>query len=290
MTSPIELTLAADGLDDLVLTDPDTGVCYVDLDLGYPNPRDVVANRNGQNGVDDSTEFFGARAVTLALVVQPTSTLTIPEIIDSLSAFMVPSRRPYLRYVLADGMTERQMRLRPSALGAPLEAPWWNRARRVQLGWVAPDGVQEAVDESSHVVTVSEDSEEGRTYDLTFDRVYPASGVVGAVTITNDGNLSTPPILRLYGPATDPRIENQTVDKSIVFDGLTLAASEYVEIDVQERTVYLNGDSTLNRYQYVDFGNTEWWELEPGDNEVRYYPVSSSTGAQAEIIWKPRWL
>lgn len=284
----IELLLTADDLDDLVLSEGN-GYCYVDLDLGFPSIRVDIEERNDVDGIDDLTEFFGSRAVSLSLVLTPTGSQTITELLDAITPFMSPRRRPFLHYSI-DGEPTRRIRLRANALGAPLLAPFWQRARRVLLGWEAPDGVQELAELQTETINAAGEDEGGRSYPLEHPRTYPASSPVGAAIIELVGSVPVAPLIRLYGPCDDPRIENATTDQALIFDGLTLLAGEYVEIDVRERTVYLNGDSTQSRYHLLDFAASEWWELQTGENLVRYFPVTFSLGSQAVIMWRPAWL
>lgn len=88
------------------LEDESRGYFCTKLDLGYPDVRDVVNNRPDQHGIDDRTQYFGARVVSADLVArgQP-----VDEVAAAFAPFMVPSVRPTLHYVLDTGPS------RPSA-------------------------------------------------------------------------------------------------------------------------------------------------------------------------------
>lgn len=289
MTSPVELTLSADGLTDLVLTS-EAGFCYVDLDLGFPVVRGVVDDRPDADGTDDTTVYFGSRAVSLSMVVQSGGGFTKQENLDRVVRFMSPRLRPELRYVLEEGGDERRVVLRAANVAAPLVAPHWLSAQRALLSWVAPDGVQELAVEETGLLEAAQDIEAGRVYPLTFNREYPESTPIGVATVTNAGNAPTYPTIECYGPCTNPRVENQTAGLQFELVDLTLAAGEFVEIDMRARTVLLNGLSNQSRYDRVDFATSMWWPLLPGDNTLRYYPETFDTGAEAIVRYRSAWL
>lgn len=279
--------LEATGLDPFELTD-DNGFTVASINLGFPVVRTVSAARPDADGEDESTQFFGARAVSLSGFAYSTDTVGRQAVLDRLAAFQRPGVDVYLYFTFEDA--ERRMRLRASQLGATISRPVF---APVQVSWRAPDGIQEAVDETVETAGASADVEAGRDYDLVYPRVYPASTPVGTFTVTNEGTVNVSPVLRLYGPCTNPRIENQTTGQALEFTangGVTLASGEYVEVDVKERTVRLNGDATQSRYNRLDVSSSEWWQLVPGDNDLRYYPETFTSPASAEVRFRSAWL
>lgn len=292
-TSYVRLTL--DGVDDLLIDMPGThGLFLVDLDLGYPTPRDVVEALTEADGTDDSTEFFGASVVTVRAAAVATVSATKQEVLDRLARFMVPRARPVLYYALEDGGPERRAVLRAQARSAPLLSPWgFDDMQEVQAGWVNPAGITESAAEEMEAVFAAGETEDGRTYDLEFDRVYPESQPIGQVTVTNSGIVAVAPIIRLFGPCTNPRIENQTTDEVLEFTangGLVLASGDYVEIDVAAATVRLNGEADQSRYGRIDWAVSSLWRLNPGDNEVRYYPEVFASPSQAQVFYRSAWI
>lgn len=275
------------GLAPLLLDDSN-GIRVLELDRGFPEVRDVADERTDADGDDDQTEHHGSAAVTLRLLIRRAVVggMTVQQAVDRLGAFCHPRMRPYL-YHWADGEPERRIRLRASQQSRPQVSGVY---REVQAVWRAPDGVEEAAAETIAVIAAAADVEEGRLYNLIFNRVYPVSAPVGTVTVVNDGNVAANPILRLYGPCTDPRIENQTTGQALVFAGLVVAAGDYVELDVLERTVRLNGLVDQSRYTLLDFAVSQWWQLQPGPNAVRYFPVAFTAPSQAEIRFRSPWL
>lgn len=286
MTAPAYAHLEAEGLDTLSL-DGEHGIVVENLDLGFPAIRGVSQSRPSADGELDETAYIGARAVTISGNLEGAGVLNRQQVLDRLRSFLRPDIRPYIVYQLEPDGDVRRIRLRADQHGAPIVAP---NDVDFSASWRGPDGVQEANDEVMQTISAAADIEAGRTYDLEFDRVYPESPPIGVTTVTNDGNMNAYPVLRLYGPATGVNIENQTVGKTLELPDLVVDAGDYIEIDTRNRTIRLLGDPDQSRYSYVDFDTSAWWSLIPGDNELRYYPSSFSSGAVADVIFRPNWL
>jgi hypothetical protein len=254
------------------------------LDVGFPAVRPVTQSRPDEDGELDTTALYGAAAVSMDLMLIP-GALTLTALVDELRSFCHPASRPYL-VVERDGQ-QRRMRLRVDQQSAPITTPLY---QHVQAQWRAPDGVWEALTEqigTSDAVTAGSG---GRTYPRTYSLSYAASSPVGAVTVTNDGTVPVRPVLRLYGPATDPRVENQSTGERLIFTGLSLLAGDWLEIDCREKTARLNGLVSQSRLSRLDFANSTYLRLLRGMNTVRYYPVSFGDGARLEVRFRPAYL
>jgi hypothetical protein len=262
----------------------ETGYRVQKLDIGFPTVRPVSQGRTDRDGEDDTTERHGASAVSMDIKLFPT-TLTLTAMLDAIRAFCHPATRPYL-VIERDGV-ERRILLRADQQSAPITNPFMTE---VQVAWRAPDGVEEAVTEEVGLADAIASAEAGVAFDWTFPLTFPASSAVGSVSVTNSGTVPVDPVLRLYGPCTDPRVENQTTGERMVFNGLTIAAGDYLEIDTKNATIRLNGLSNQSRYSKLSFAVSTFPHLEPGLNTVRYYPVSFSAGARLEVRFRSAWI
>ena len=108
----------------------------------------------------------------------------------------------------------------------------------------------------------------------------------GSITVLNQGSSSTPPILTVYGPITNPKFISGNTGEQLALT-YTLAAGQNIAVDVAERTIVLNG--TENRYSALDFPNSTWWELQPGANSVRLEGSSFTSAASLAIVWRYAW-
>ncbi|HEY7822627.1 MAG TPA: hypothetical protein VIG24_07340 [Acidimicrobiia bacterium] len=268
------------GSDTLTL-DEANGWFVQSLDVGYPQVRAVVNPRADADGVYDSTLYFGARTVSLSLRAIGDRRASF----ESLSRFLRPSTRPVLFFTV-DG-TERRLRLRPSGRSAAFVGT--PNSQEFLAQWVAPDGVIEAATETTATASAVPVGEIGRTYDLTFDRDYVGTSPVGSVTVTNAGTTVTNPVFQLYGPCTDPVIQNLTTGQELGFS-ITLAATQYLEVNTRDRTVRLNGLANQNRYNTLDFATSEWFGLAPGTTLLRYQPATFAAGAVAKVTFRSAWI
>lgn len=109
----------------------------------------------------------------------------------------------------------------------------------------------------------------------------------GNETLTNEGDYFAPPSLRINGPGVNPTV---TLGNTypIKFDDLTLGAGQYVVVDLVQRTV-LSG-AGANRFDALDWNDTWFWQLAPGNNLVKIAWQSGNTGASTLVTtWRDAW-
>ncbi len=291
----VEACRLVDGANELVFVcgaagEPDSGVILGDLDLGFPEVRDVVEPRPAADGTYDLTRFHGDRAVTASVTVLAAGGLSAASVAQQVRGWCHPARRPYLHWV-EQGQPEKRMMVRASGVSAPLLIED-RTAVAVQLGWRAPGGRADSVEE--HTVTLNPaGAEEGRTYPLVFARAYPLSTGVGTVLVDNAGNADAYPTIRIFGPVSGPRVENRTTGERVEFTvALNILAGEYLDVDLYARTAQMYGSATVSdsRLSRLNFTRSSWWSLVPGPNAVRFYPLSAGAGAQARLVWRDAWL
>jgi hypothetical protein len=257
--------------------------------------REVTAVRSDANGTSDRTAYFGAGGVALDVALYPEMVgSTEDRLSDAIKAYLRPNLRPYLRYRMTPADDWRLIRVRSDGGGAFGDVFTEPSFISMSIGLKAPDGIKVA-DTITEVDLLAGflANELGRTYDLTYDRTYPFQAPQGQGFAVNLGNVTATPLIRLYGPCTNPILTNQTVGKAYRFTangGVTLAVGEFLEVDVRNRTVRFNGDATQNRYQFLDAATLQWWGIEPGSpNTLQYSPVTSSGASYAQILFRSSW-
>jgi hypothetical protein len=100
-------------------------------------------------------------------------------------------------------------------------------------------------------------------------------------SVTNSGDADSPPILKLYGPTTNPTVKNITTGESISLT-YTLAEGDYIEIDMSKITAKLNGVTDVS---YAVTFPADWWMLDPGANELEF-----PSGTKGIVIYKAAWM
>jgi len=103
------------------------------------------------------------------------------------------------------------------------------------------------------------------------------------VMITNAGDAPTWPRFRITGPVTDPTLLNNSTGESWSLS-YTLAAGEFLDVYPQRGRILAGG--TADRYSALDFIDSTWWQLQPGDNDVRLLATAYSAGAEFTIYWR----
>lgn len=286
---PISLVDVASG-DSIVLQDPSGDalpIAIQSLQVPGADIREVVSNRPFTDGTVDTTSFAGGSAATIALrtLQSPTAHL----VVDTLRAWLRPSRRSYLVVQRIGWPAPRRLLVRADALAAPVTSP--GAAVAVQLAWKAPDGVWEALDEESRTIFPGTTTTPGRTYPKTYPWSYTPGIPPGSGLINVGGTVAAPPIIRLYGPATAPGITNATTGQTIAFkSSFAIPAGGYVAIHCADTIspVLANDDPSISRYDQIDWSQTDLWFLQPGTNQIQFTGTALSAVTQAVITWRER--
>lgn len=279
----------------LELEDDLAGYACTELDLGYPEVREVMTNRPDLDGADDRTVLFGARAVAATIKARAGGTMTPDEIATLFAPFMLPSVRPELHYVLdRPGTPERMTTIRASGYAWPVTG---GRSREIHLGWIASDPAMADPAERSATAYAGSSTATGRNYPLTHNRIYPPGGnSPSTATISSPGDVAIRPLFRIYGPITAPRLElavstGGTLEVRFVA-GFIINAGQWVDVDAAARTVYANSDPTAPVVDQIDWQASTWPVLPvaPAFTSMNLYGDSTAGVTQAEAIWHDRYL
>jgi hypothetical protein len=274
----------------LLELDPAAGYAVQGFDPGAPAHRESVDANSDANGEYDTTRWWGGRIVTLdlRLVGDPETRHSLR---SNLVRYSLPALRPAIRWRSPHyGEVQTLGRFQSVTAVMPLAMRGYT-ARVVQR--CASGLLQSTALRQTVVRPGTAGAQAGRVYDLTFPRVYPTGVVVGSGLAAVAGEAPVSPVVRIYGPVANPDLQIVTTGARWLFSGnggLTVAAGDYVEIDVAARTVYLNGNSTLTRYNYLDFATLAWAGLAPGNNALYFTGGSPDSNTNALIEWRDSWL
>lgn len=278
------VVLEAPGVAPLSL---DGGGWFVEaLDIGFPTPRLVAEDAPDMDGSIDTSRLLSSRTIVLSVSATPDVT-DVESMSWQLKRFLSPRLRPTMRIVRADGV-ERV---------ATLRGERWSERMSEQLGWFVaqwsvPSGVLEAAELSSVTVFPAATAPSpGMSFDASFDLSFGGgSGVVGAVEVTPAGTADVWPLMRIYGPCSDPSVEHVELGRQIAFSGLTIAAGDFVEVDTRAKTVRYNANPTDPRYSSVDWAVSSWWPLSPGVQSILFDPAVSTAPSQVVLEWHDAYL
>lgn len=122
----------------------------------------------------------------------------------------------------------------------------------------------------------------GRSYPRIYPYTYGVLGSGGTITVENDGSRESFPVAYVYGPVTNPVVENVTQGKQIKVL-LTLIPGDFLTIDFWNRTIVLNDQAS--RY-YAITGQSAWWYLDPGTSLVRFSGGFFESSARLTLNWR----
>ena len=267
----------------LPLEDDLAGYACTELDLGYPEVREVTANRAAADGAIDRTALFGSRAVS-ANVRAYGGTMTPDEVATLFAPYMLPANRAELHYVLErPDEPERMCTVRAAGYTWPISG---KRTREVHLAWVAADPLMYDPAERSATAYAGSSTSPGRLYPLTYTpaRIYPpGGGAPSSAVISSPGDAAVRPLCRLFGPITTPAITFTVHDPypavvntyRIVFvAGFRVDSGRWVDIDTSLKTA--TRDDGTSVVAYVDWQASTWPVIPPAPADA-YIALSGDT-------------
>jgi hypothetical protein len=290
--------LELSGYPNLYLEDVTQGYFCSSLDLGYPVVRDVVDNRPDQDGFDDRTQYMGARTITATIDALTGAGARIDAVATLFAPYMVPSARPVLHYVLdRPGVAERTIVMRAANYDWPIAG---GDQREVALQWIGHPIARDPALQSA-VAFAGASTGVGRTYPLTFNRVYPTGG--GSASTGRISSLADQPIrpvFTIYGPITNPQITSSIAVPGgggygqgiYTVAGYSIAAGHFLQIDTATKTVLYDGDPAQPQGSALDWSRTAFPVYPTGGLVSFFYLTGQTTTgvSQAVATWHDGYL
>jgi hypothetical protein len=103
-----------------------------------------------------------------------------------------------------------------------------------------------------------------------------------AISVVNAGTFETRPQITVTGPITSPAVVNATYGQAISFTGLSMAPTDVLTIDTDNR------QSFLNSAFYPADPFSQWFVAQPGTNLI-YLGGETTGGASLTISWASAW-
>lgn len=282
----------------LSLNDPASGYFCTELDLGWPEVREVKNNHPDRFGVDDTSSLFGGRVVSANISAIRGAGASVDTVAASFGPFMMLSVRPMLHYVLdRPGAPERVIGpLRAVAYGWPIQDP---ERRDIQLQWLAADPVAHDPTVRTVAAWAGSSSQVGRTYNRTHDVSYGGGSGSGprSVIIRSNGDIPIQPLLRIYGPCTMPWVQfnRASVEWWTVAFGsqFRIDAGQYVTVNTREHTAYMGDDPDATVIGSISWSNMKWPVL-PVRTDIIMSMSAAAGGAtdvtQVQASWQDGYL
>ncbi|MER6942481.1 hypothetical protein ABT294_00535 [Nonomuraea sp. NPDC000554] len=123
-----------------------------------------------------------------------------------------------------------------------------------------------------------------RRYSLEQQSVVIAANDSAPTALVNDGDVYTNPLLRFPGPAMNPLVVNETLDRILAFD-LTIGAGELLVVDTQRGTVKIgDADHTADITDTLSVPIKEFF-LDVGPSQLSYETDGGGAGG-LEALWR----
>ncbi|MCT1575703.1 phage tail family protein [Oceanobacillus kimchii] len=118
-------------------------------------------------------------------------------------------------------------------------------------------------------------------------------GISGdSTTLYNGGDVDAPVTIDIQGPVTRPRVINKTTGKFVILNR-SLSEDEVLHMntnDQNKRVEIYRGAKTIEKaIGYLDH-DSDFWKLEPGDNEIQYIADAGNANAIVAIAWHNHYL
>jgi len=116
------------------------------------------------------------------------------------------------------------------------------------------------------------------------------TGLVALNLNVTSASANTYPFIQIHGPGTLKAITNYTTGKSVMFDGLTLRAGEWINLSFDPLNLQFKGgwQGRGNLMRYVvpgsDYGD---FYLKPGSNALSLFMTGTDANTNAFIHWTP---
>lgn len=255
---------------------------------GLPAPRSIVRPRPGAHGEINTTKHYASHRPVLNGTIVATNSTSVwseyDQITEALWGAVEDSR--LLKWTREDG-TALQTTVKLSQAFEPVfQAADAGRILRYQLVFDREDPRNYTQTQDTDIGEALTSAAGGLTFPAAFNWEFSPSGT-GEVTVDNTGNIPTPGVFRIYGLATSPQILNMTTGDRIVIDG-SVSAGDYLEVNVAERKVLLNGNTDADRTNLIDFATTDWTagELPVGETTFRLLAVNFDASTRLDVLYR----
>ncbi len=271
------------GSDTLELSDRNPFDVVTVQGVGIPPIRRLTERGPFQDGDSDLGFRLDARTINMVLVSTSATKALADTARNSLWAYLKPGANPLILRCTRDDDTVRQIDVHPQGM---IDAAITEQDRiggfqryacqlRAALPvWYDPEGG------SYSAIGGASTGSYGFTIPMTIDWVMVSGSTIGTtITIPYQGTWSVFPTITIYGPLAGVTVTNETTGEALDFPSLTLAAGEYIVIDLAYGAKTVTDDTGANRIDELssDSDLATFHLTADGDgNNVIHFDVAAS--------------
>ncbi len=245
-----------------------------------------------------ASSYMTSREIVLDLEVEGTTDADLATRLDQVLIAFAPSVDIELPLLWTHpGQAQRRVDARVRAVSevAPLDqSSVVGRAIALTVRLEAADPVVYSGAEGNTLVTPYVINN-GAVYSIAYAKNYTGAGIV-PVSVTNAGLYPSWPRLEIHGPTegvlTNPVITNVTTGKTLALTGdggAAVAAGQVLVVETNPTRRSIAFTTGQSRYGKVSV-DSEFWALEPGANEIRFYASGDTVDAYCTVISRDAWL
>ncbi|MCK9597814.1 MAG: phage tail family protein [Sphaerochaeta sp.] len=280
MTLPADtLSVTLDGLDLLTTQANGSRISLEEFD-GWGSPTTTLSpiQRPGSDGAWAGDSHLTARDITLAGLIVGPDCATTRATFDALTAAC--SLTDVDLTVNEGGLTRTVSVRRSSSVLHRWEAPEIVRWS-LQMVALDPRKVSTALTGSTGLPVATG----GWSIPWTIPWSIPSTVVAGHVSLTNVGNIAGRMLLRIDGPVVAPVVTHVSSGATLTFaSSMTLAEGEWVDVDMEAKTVLANGTASRNGW----VTSRGWFNFDPGVNLIAF-SAATATDALLTVTAYPSY-
>lgn len=264
--------------------------------LGLPMLSRFSIKGAQQHGVTDQGYRLDAREFTLLFQIEASTPAEMWSYRNQLLGWFAPYQNPILDLVLQGG-TQRRIAghaVGDMGMGDQDRRGFYQllavRLRAPDPSFYDPDGEVEEFGLGAG----------GDTFDVptAVPSGIGASAIDQTKGIDYGGTWQTNPVIRIYGPITNPVITNQTTGEVLDFTGTTIADGDYYEIDTRYGQKSVEEDDGTNRIDKLsDDSDLATFHIEPdspdapgGSNSIKVTGSSANANTALRMTFFNRYI
>lgn len=274
---------------NLTATDDDLGVDYIaDTLLGWfggaASTLQVQQNPAGPGGWPSADPQYGSESYTISGTLSPTDTVdaaTAGGLLDAAEKALIAAVpvEPVRMEVTRGGVTRWAMVQRQDAPQITPVSDWESTWSVVVTN---ADGRKFGNPRTTSTRLPSVTG--GNTFPGTLPTTIPGVVVTGQAFLTNPGERPGPLTMRIDGPLTGPVVTHAGTGLQLVFaSSLTLGSDDWLDVDMENQTVLLNGQAARNGYVI----SRDWFGFDKGVNQFSFAAASGS--GKLTVTGTPAW-